>query len=392
LCSLLLLQNNPQAATIEPWLEFPFASLSRAKVFEDKLYLADRAGFLYEVQEDETVETKIDISSQVLLSGFTGFLNFAFPPFFASEPCIFLWYGKTSETSATTSVISVIPVDLEDKTPTGAELILFTLENPTDRHVGGFLEFALDGTLLFGFGDGSNAIPSASPQDMNDFHGKILRWKVHPNKIHTGQANQVLSVPNSNPFENSPIFSLGHRQPFECTILDKEFILTSPVLICYENGANSWEELNIVQKGVNVGWPCQEGFELTNFVHENCIFPLENQRSPLLVYPHLSPSGVEDWNKVGNSISPGFVYKGALEEFQNALIFGDLSNSVWIARTDDETGVRNRDWVFGKIAIDGEVQPAAIISLFANVDGEPILNSLDFETFSTTLYFLHLDE
>jgi len=81
-----------------------------------------------------------------------------------------------------------------------------------------------------------------------------------------------------------------------------------------------------------------------------------------------------------------------LEEFQNALIFGDLSNSVWIARTDDETGVRNRDWVFGKIAIDGEVQPAAIISLFANVDGEPILNSLDFETFSTTLYFLHLDE
>jgi len=227
---------------------------------------------------------------------------------------------------------------------------------------------------------------------MNDFHGKILRWKVHPNKIHTGQANQVLSVPNSNPFENSPIFSLGHRQPFECTILDKEFILTSPVLICYENGANSWEELNIVQKGVNVGWPCQEGFELTNFVHENCIFPLENQRSPLLVYPHQSPSGVEDWNKVGNSISPGFVYKGALEEFQNALIFGDLSNSVWIARTDDETGVRNRDWVFGKIAIDGEVQPAAIISLFANVDGEPILNSLDFETFSTTLYFLHLDE
>jgi len=320
-------------------------------------------------------------------------LNFAFPPFFHSEPCIFLWYGRPSETSATTSVISVIPVDEDDKTPTGDELVLFTLENPTDRHVGGFLEFALDGTLLFGFGDGSNATPSASPQDMGDFHGKILRYKVHPNKIHLGEAEEVLSIPNSNPFFESPIFSLGHRQPFECTILDKEFILTSPVLICYENGANSWEELNIVQKGVNVGWPCQEGFELTNFVHENCIFPLENQRSPLLVYPHVTPSGgLEEWNKVGNSISGGYVYKGAIESFQDALIFGDLSGSVWIARTDDETGVRNRDWVFGKIPITGEVQPTAIIAVFQNVSGEPMLNCLDFETFTTTLFFLNLDE
>jgi glucose/arabinose dehydrogenase len=397
LCYLLPAGNNPQAATIEPWQEIPFSSFSRAKVFENKLYLADLSGKLFEVQENDDRVEILDISSQVLLSGFTGFLNFAFPPFFYNEPCIFLWYGKPSETSATTSVISVIPVDLEDKTPTGEELILFQLENPTDRHVGGFLEFALDGTLLFGFGDGSNASPVISSQDMNDFHGKILRYKVHPNKIHLGLEEEVLSIPNSNPFEGSPIFSLGHRQPFECTVLDKENLLSSPVLLCYENGANSWEELNFVQRGVNVGWPCHEGFEITNFDHELCQFPLENQRSPLLTYPHTSPSGsIENWNNMGNSISPGFIYKGVLTEFQNSLIFADLTGSVWIARTDDENGVRNRDWVFGNIPITGEVQlnpeTTLLIGVFQNVDGEPMLNVFDFISFTTTLYFLHLDE
>jgi hypothetical protein len=379
-------------------MEIPFVSIGRAKVFEDKLYLADRSGILYEVQDNDDLVTIIDISSQILLSGFTGFLNFAFPPFFHSEPCIFLWYGKPSETSATTSVISVIPVDEDTKTPTGDEMILLELENPTDRHVGGFLEFGLDGSLLFGFGDGSDATPSVAPQDMEDFHGKILRYRVHPNKIHAGLEDQVLSIPNTNPFPNSPIFSLGHRQPFECSILDKPIINSSPVLLCYENGANSWEELNLVEKGVNVGWPCQEGFELTNFVHENCIFPLENQRSPLLVYPHQVPSA-EPWTKVGNSISPGFIYKGVVESYLDALIFGDLGEiptngpgQVWFARTDDQTGVRNRDWVFGNIPITGEVQPALIVSVFQNVDGEPMLNCLDFSTFTTTLYFLHLDE
>jgi len=343
--------------------------------------------FLYEVQEDNTVVTILDISSQILLSGFTGFLNFAFPPFFNSVPCVFLWYGKPSVNSATTSVISVIPLDIDDMTPTGDELVLFELENPTDRHVGGYLEFALDGTLLFGFGDGSNATPSNSSQDINNFHGKMLRWRVHPNKIISEEADKVLTVPSNNPFDGSPIFALGFRQPFGCTVLDKPFISTPPVLICYENGANSWEELNLVEKGVNLGWPCQEGFELTNL---SCLFPLENQRTPLLVYPHQSPSGIETWNRVGNSISPGFIYKGDNTFYQEALIFGDLSNKVWVARTDDEIGVKNKDWALGSIELEGEVQPQSIIDVFQNVDGEPVINSLDFGSFTTTLYFLHL--
>jgi len=260
-----------------------------------------------------------------------------------------------------------------------------------------FLDFGFDGNLLIGFGDGSNAVPSGSSQDLENMHGKILRYKVHKNKLqnchnnpNSGDCDEILSIPGTNPFADSPVYALGLRQPFACNVIDNN-PSNQPLLFCYENGKDSWEELNLVEKGSNLGWPCQEGFEVTNF--PDCDFPLENQQSPVLVYPHHSPSdGTESWNKVGNSISPGFVYKGSNSDFYNALIFGDLSARIWVARSDPEQRWRNRDWILGEIIITGEVQPDAVISIFEGVDGEPFVVAISFADFSTNIYELDLDE
>jgi len=283
----------------------------------------------------------------------------------------------------------VIPVDPDTmQANTAEEIILFTLDNPTDRHVGGFLEFATDLTLLFAFGDGSNFVPSNSSQNPNDFHGKMLRYTVSPLKILLGQTEEIFSIPQNNPVHGSPIYALGFRQPFECNVLKSLLPFANPRLFCYENGANSWEEVNLVEKGVNLGWPCQEGFERTNF---DCGFPLNSQRSPLLVYPHSSPSGnVEPWNKIGNSISPGYIYDGSVTALKRSLLFGDLSGALWIAQgPPDQTLIEMGSWVFDRITHNIEPAPS-VISVFADVDGEPIVNTLDFDTFTTTFYRLVL--
>jgi len=387
---LLLIVGYGYCATLEPWLTLDFISISRAKVFQDELYIADRAGILYRIENDDSLTPILDISDRVLLAGFTGFLNFEFPPWFDFVPCVFLWYGTPHPTEgASKSRISVIPVDPDTmQANTAEEIILFTLDNPTDRHVGGFLEFATDLTLLFAFGDGSNFVPSNSSQNPNDFHGKMLRYTVSPLKILLGQTEEIFSIPQNNPVHGSPIYALGFRQPFECNVLKSLLPFANPRLFCYENGANSWEEVNLVEKGVNLGWPCQEGFERTNF---DCGFPLNSQRSPLLVYPHSSPSGnVEPWNKIGNSISPGYIYDGSVTALKRSLLFGDLSGALWIAQgPPDQTLIEMGSWVFDRITHNIEPAPS-VISVFADVDGQPIVNTLDFDTFTTTFYRLVL--
>jgi len=397
LCFLILIVQS-YAATLTPYLNFPAPTvITRGKVFGGYLYVSTKDGIIYKIVDD-TPEVFLDLTEEVSNpeGGFTGLLNFAFPPFYNQFNSIFLWYGATTEEVGSTvaTVIAVRP--LED--PEDEVIELFRVENPTDRHVGGFLDFGLDGNLLVGFGDGSNAVPSGSSQDLEDDHGKILRYKVHKNKLEncynnpiSNACDEILSIPGTNPFSDSPVYALGLRQPYACNVIDNS-PSNQPLLFCYENGKDSWEELNLVEKGANLGWPCQEGFEVTDF--EPCDFPLLNQQTPILVYPHHSPSGdTEPWNKVGNSISPGFIYKGADSDFEDALIFGDLSGHVWVARSDPELRWRSRDWIFGEIVITGEEQvPGVLISIFEGVDGEPLVNTISFIDGATYIFKMDLDE
>lgn len=376
------------SATAQPWLTIP-GSVSRGKVFQNKLYIAERSGILYQVQNDDSLVVVLNITDRVLpnwATGFTGFLNFAYPSWFNSIPYIFLWYGTQSTTNPTGSktIISVMPVNTTTmRANENEEIVLSTLENPTDRHVGGYLDFAFDGTLMMGFGDGSNAVVTNVTQDPNDLHGKMLRYSVNKICLLFKLPNCILYIPWDNPDPNSAIYALGFRQPYECYMLDIQSILDGPRMFCFENGANSWEEVNYVEGGVNLGWPCTEGPEVTNIT---CSFPLPNQRTPLLFYPHSPPSTVENWNKFGNSVSPGFIYKGTLHpEWKNYLLFGDLSSKLWIAGGDLRRSEILGSWTMQYLPV---TVPNAVISLFPGVDGEPLINTLDFAFFDSVIYKL----
>ena len=121
------------------------------------------------------------------------------------------------------------------------ELILIDRIPGSHTHDGGRINFGPDGKLYVTTGD--IKIPELS-QDLNSLAGKILR------------INSDGSIPEDNPFENSPVFSYGHRNP-QGIAWDK----TTGKLFSSEHGGEGQDEINLIEPGNNYGWPEIQGDE-----------------------------------------------------------------------------------------------------------------------------------
>ncbi len=106
------------------------------------------------------------------------------------------------------------------------------------RHNGGRIVVGPDGRLWIGTGDAGDTLLSQRRESLN---GKILRINLDG------------SVPADNPFPGSPIWSLGHRN-VQGLAFD-----SAGRLWATEFGQNTWDELNLIEKGRNYGWPDVEG-------------------------------------------------------------------------------------------------------------------------------------
>lgn len=105
-------------------------------------------------------------------------------------------------------------------------------------HNGGRLAFGPDGKLYAGTGDTGD---TALAQDRRSQNGKILRM------------NPDGSVPRDNPFRGSRVWSLGHRNVQGLAFDVRGRLWAS------EFGQDRRDEVNLIRKGRNYGWPVVEG-------------------------------------------------------------------------------------------------------------------------------------
>ena len=148
------------------------------------------------------------------------------------------------------------------------KIFSFTVENDvlTDKqiildgipgapwHDGGRIQFGPDEKLYISTGD---AISPGLSQDLSSLAGKILR--INPDG----------TIPTDNPFESSPVFSYGHRNPQGLAWS------TNGMFVSSEHGPSGelgygHDEVNIILKGKNYGWPNIVG----NSSDENFVNPL----------------------------------------------------------------------------------------------------------------------
>lgn len=128
-------------------------------------------------------------------------------------------------------------------------------------HDGGRIKFGPDGMIYITTGDAT--VPSSS-QDINSLAGKILRM------------NKDGSIPKDNPFSNY-VYSYGHRNPqgLAWNLITKE-------LYASEHGPTRKDEINLIEKGNNYGWP------------NDCKIVSDEYVSPLRCYNEftLAPAGI----------------------------------------------------------------------------------------------------
>ena len=106
------------------------------------------------------------------------------------------------------------------------------------NHNGGRIAFGPDGMLYATAGDAGDPERAQSPESLG---GKILRLTP------TG------AVPDDNPFPDSYVYSLGHRNP-QGIAWDAD-----GQLFAAEFGQDTWDEFNRIEPGANYGWPVVEG-------------------------------------------------------------------------------------------------------------------------------------
>jgi glucose/arabinose dehydrogenase len=113
-------------------------------------------------------------------------------------------------------------------------------------HNGGILRFGPDGYLYIGTGDARD--PELS-QDINSLAGKILRVDENGNAV------------SGNPFGNK-VWTIGHRnvQGIDWSI-DGKMVATEHGPTGEVNGWCCHDEINIIEKGKNYGWPLYKGSE-----------------------------------------------------------------------------------------------------------------------------------
>jgi glucose/arabinose dehydrogenase len=285
----------------------------------DRLFILKRAGSIYVIKNDATANaTKLflDISAQVTTTTEGGLLALAFHPDYENNRFFYVTYTAENPRREVLSRFSADPAN-PDIALAGSELVMLTIPKTNLYHNGGRIAFGPDGYLYWSLGEDGIA---HFAQDLTQWNGKLLRIDVD----NPSGGNQY-GIPADNPFTGAgggvhgEIWAFGFRNPWR-------FSIDPPTgrLWLGDVGQDTWEEINIVRKGRNYGWPRMEGNDC--FDPDTCDTTGLNIVLPLLAYPHDG----------SNSITGGFVYRGAtIPSLVGKYIYADfITGDMWALAWD----------------------------------------------------------
>lgn len=248
----------------------------------DIFYLSERPGSIVKVESGSTERQKVSLKKELSQEAEAGLLGFVLAPDFEQSNKAFAYYTYENGTGQFNRIVELT---LKNDEWTEGRLLLDKI--PSGRfHHGGRLKIGPDGKLYATTGDAA-ATPEIA-QDLDSLGGKILRMNLDG------------SAPSDNPFEDSLVYSYGHRNPQGLAWSKDGKMYAS------EHGPSAHDEINLIGAGDNYGWPEITGTETKN-----------GMVTPLL------QSGDDTWAPSGMAVDIGKLYVAtlrgnALREFDPA--------------------------------------------------------------------------
>jgi uncharacterized repeat protein (TIGR03806 family) len=298
--------------------------LTHAGDGSNRLFLAERSGAIKVFANSSATTqatTLLDLSSRVdSEGGESGFLGLAFDPNFRSNRTFYVSYA-TKGTSPRKVRLARYRVSSGNANAVEAnsERVLLEIDHANAYHFGGWIGFGPDGLLYMTHGDGGNF---DSAQNTSSLFGKVLRMRLNSDA-------SAYTVPADNPYANL-VWARGLRNPWRCSF-DRA---GNGNLWCGDVGDSRREEVNLIRRDANYGWPIYEG-SLSNINPNN--LPYSNFTPPVHEYDHAQ----------GLAIIGGFVYRGAAQPaLVGRYVFGDYTaQSVWSLQFDGNGGVAAKERV-----------------------------------------------
>lgn len=232
---------------------------------DNHIWFTEQAGAVSRLNPETGKITRLLNLEGVLRDRTSGLLGMAVHPDLSNQPYVFLNYsGERADKSRFSRVVRY--------TYQADTLVdsLVILEYPGwNGHFGARVIIAPDGKLMVATGDGAqfeNAQSVISP------NGKVLRYNIDG------------SIPDDNPFPGSAVWAWGLRNPQGLVYVDGK-------LYNSDHGDAVEDEVNLIHKGGNYGWPHVAGFVNTEkeeqFVHDSAVV------SPLRSWtPTIAPAGL----------------------------------------------------------------------------------------------------
>jgi uncharacterized repeat protein (TIGR03806 family) len=308
--------------------------MSQAPGNPNRFYILSRTGRVQTfIPGDAVVQTALDLRSDVNDDFEGGFLGLAFHPRFGVDNrWAFIHYTRNDTTANADMRSVVIRVDVSTDGLTFSDpvdiLADTRLRQPFANHNGGWIGFSpIDGYLYIALGDGGVGAQSAASRNPASLLGKILRIDV--DGVNPDNPAIRYTIPSDNPFVDvagaaPEVWAMGFRNPYRASF-DRD---TGDLWVA-DVGESRIEEVSVVERGGDYGWPCFEG-TLVMRSSGNCA-NVTGTRVPLLQMRH---------NDGWVSIIGGYVYRGsAIPGLQGRFLFADFIRKGVFAETRDTNGV-----------------------------------------------------
>ena len=244
---------------------------------DDSMLITEKRGELIHFKNGK--KTFINGLPDIKVHGQGGLLDIELHPNYKHNGWIYISYAS-SEGEGNGVNTAIMRCKLKDNILVDKQLLYKASPNSKKvQHFGSRIEFDNENYLYFSIGDRGNR--DTNPQDITKDCGKIYRL------------NDDGTVPKDNPFLNeknakTAIYSYGHRNP--------QGMAKHPQtgrIWTHEHGPKGGDEINIIKKGKNYGWPKISygiNYSGTKFTKYTSLLGMEQ---PLHYWtPSIAPSGM----------------------------------------------------------------------------------------------------